>query len=216
MSGDNSPSHSGWQPLYCSLIERENESLKTLRSESLEEIESFIFDFEREVITLDHLLRFLASDALLLLKKETPQKLQKVDLLYYESYKILLGNAKRDILSGKLKVKQLVTLAPINNEPSIIAWCNKNHTLEGVDLSKPHRRIVVMLNDARAWIIANEIPMPSWLASGHTPSVTQIKEPECEKYRRRYRELLRDNNPSKIKTLAKEFNRSESNVRKYL
>jgi hypothetical protein len=218
MNDDNSSSHPEWQQIYRSLIKRKDESLETLRSESLEEIEAFILDFKREVITLDHLLWFLASDALRLLKKETPQKLQKVDFLFYESYAIVLSIAKRDILSGKLKVKYLATLAPINSEPSVIAWCNKSHATERIELSKPHRRIVVTLGDARAWIAENEMPMPRWLTTGHTQSgmekngLMRVRE----RYRNRYIELCRMGCKSKLKTLAKEFNRTESTVRKHI
>jgi hypothetical protein len=119
---------------------------------------------ERGSISLGTLLDILAGSAFQDAGgKPSRDELNRANLEYYEGFRTLLGNAKRSILEGRLIVRQLTTLAPVNAEPGIRAWCNENDTLKNADEMRPHGRMVVKLEDARSWLTDNGILVPEWL-----------------------------------------------------
>jgi hypothetical protein len=141
-------------------------------------------------IPLGVLLDILAGEVFRETGKEpTRETLERADLEYCEGFRTLLGNAKRAILEGKLTVRQLTTLAPVNGEPGIRAWCNRDDTLKNVDEMRPHERLIVKLEDARTWLGDMEVPVPEWLKAGHERQVEKTQAPES-KMKRQERRVL--------------------------
>jgi hypothetical protein len=149
---------------------------------------------QRGAIPLGALLNVLAGEVFRekMGKEPTRETLERADLEYCEGFRALLGNAKRAILEGKLIVRQLTTLAPVNGEPGIRAWCNKDDTLKNVDEMRPHDRLTVKTEDARTWLDDLGIPAPEWLKAGHERQAEkpQAPEPKMERQERRILEII--------------------------
>lgn len=157
----------------------------------------------------------LRENARVQTRSEKPQG----DMEFYANYRVLLRRAKRDIRSGKLVVRMLPTLVPLNKIPVIQAWCNTNDTLMDHAESLPDSRLVVKLEDARQWLQKITIPVPDWLnEAGVTSSPVQPVEEKSigQRVRDRSKELKASGHPSVIKALAAEFHRSDSAIKKHL
>ncbi|GHU35441.1 hypothetical protein AGMMS50256_30660 [Betaproteobacteria bacterium] len=160
--------NSKFSPEFLKKMEEEkrkaDKTIKEFRKQFFDSINFFVRATDRGAITLDALLQILAGESFQD-HKRYPQTvpLSTADIEYYEGYRTLLGNVKRAILKGELTIRQLTTLAPVNNEPGIQSWCNEDDTLKSVDNMRPHGRIVVKNEDARAWLISLGISAPEWL-----------------------------------------------------
>ncbi len=115
-------------------------------------------------IPLDALLEISAGGELREnARVHTRSEMLQGDMEFYASYRVLLRHAKQYIRSGKLVVRMLPTLAPLNEFPVIQTWCNTNDTLMGHAESLPDSRLVVKLEDARQWLHEMGVPVPERL-----------------------------------------------------
>lgn len=172
-------------------------------------------------IPLDALLAILAGESFREAGRgpATYLELRIANREFDDGYRVLLRHAKRGILSGNLIVRQLPTLAPINEFPVIQSWCNSNDTLKNYDDIVPDGRLVVTIENAVQWLQGLSIPIPNWIHEvGALPSPGQpVKEkPIGQRVRDRNKELKASGNASVIKTLIGEFNKSESAIKKHL
>ena len=178
------------------LIQRGELDLLRLQKKSFDEIETLVRARKNGHIPLRSLLGILASEEAIASAKagkiSDPQARGCAELERHEVYKCLLGHAKREILARRLIVRTLTYPHPeINEEPSIKAWCESNHALQGIEEAAPHGRVVVGIDEAQRWLQRMLGAVPAWLQN--PPSILKEKKGR------------RDRQVDVIVSLAKDF-----------
>lgn len=88
----------------------------------------------------------------------------------YTAHRELVRRAKRDILAGRMIVREPVAHVPATVIGALKAWCEKDETLQSWEEMSPRAGFVVLLAEARAWISSLGIPVPEWLQERPAPA----------------------------------------------
>lgn len=103
-------------------------------------------------------LRLLAQCAAIEGHKAELQESKK-DIAAYESGRSFIRAVKRAIESGRLVAREQGLGVPID----LSAWCEENDTLLPFEKMMPHPRVMVRVQEARAWMESIGAQIPAWL-----------------------------------------------------
>lgn len=79
---------------------------------------------------------------------------------YEAAYEAVLFRAKRDVLSGRLVVRNVLTLFPVNEADEVRAWAANPEADAWSELTC---RLVVTDEDVKTWLARHGMPTPDWL-----------------------------------------------------